>query len=113
MTETSRPRAASSAAATKPSPPLLPRPATTMIGPSSTRPIAASATACPALIISAKPGVPAAIVSRSARSISVVVKTSMPNPRSVSLFWRHIDIAPAALPASPAHELICLPILQA
>ena len=86
MIETSRPRAASSAAATKPSPPLLPRPATTMIGPSSTRPIAASATACPALIISAKPGVPAVIVSRSARSISVVVKTSMPSPRSVSLF---------------------------
>ena len=47
MTETSRPRAASSAAATKPSPPLLPRPATTRIGPSSTRSIAASATAWP------------------------------------------------------------------
>ena len=45
MTETSRPRAASSAAATNPSPPLLPRPATTRIGPSSTKSFAASATA--------------------------------------------------------------------
>ena len=77
MMETSRPCAVSSAAATKPSPPLLPGPATTRIGPSSTRPLAASATAWPALSISAKPGVPAAMLSRSARSISAVVKTSM------------------------------------
>ena len=48
--------------------------------PSSTRSIAASATAWPALSINAKPGVPAAMVSRSARSISAVVRTSMPNP---------------------------------
>ena len=60
------------------------------IGPSSTRSIAASATACPALSISAKPGVPAAMVSRSARSISAVLRTSMPNPRSNSLFRRQI-----------------------
>ena len=89
MTETSRPRATSSAAATKPSPPLLPRPATTRIGPSSTRSIAASATAWPALSISAKPGVPAAMARRSARSISAVVRTSMPNPWYKRLILRH------------------------
>ena len=90
MTETSRPRAASSAAATKPSPPLLPLPATTTIGPASARSIAASATAWPALSISAKPGVPAATASRSACSISDVLKTSMPNPRSIRPLRRHI-----------------------
>ena len=40
------------------------------------------------VIINAKPGVPAAMVSRSARSISVVVRTSMPNPQSLRLFER-------------------------
>ena len=71
--------------------------------------IAASATACPALSISAKPGVPAAIVSRSARSISAVVRTSMPNPQSNRLFQRHISRPRATCLSSTAHELIYLP----
>ena len=89
MMETLRPRATSSVAATKPSPPLLPRPATTRIGPCSTRSMAASATAWPARSISAKPGVPPAIASRSACSISVVVRTSMLNSHLKRLILRH------------------------
>src|SRR4051794_16782898 len=45
ITETSRLRAANSAAATNPSPPLFPGPATTRIGPSAISSIAALATA--------------------------------------------------------------------
>ncbi|CCD92896.1 exported hypothetical protein [Bradyrhizobium sp. ORS 375] len=110
MTETSRPCAASSAAATKPSPPLLPGPHTTRIGPSSTRSMAAAATAWPALSISEKPGVPAAIVSRSARSISLVVNTSIAAhvPCSRELL-RLPDLLAHPEPASP-NPRACRPI---
>jgi len=74
LTETSRPRANQFSRRDKTVAPLLPPPATTRMGPCSTRSMAASATAWPALIIRAKPGVPAAMVSRSARSISEVVR---------------------------------------
>ena len=88
MTSTSRPRAANSVAATKPSPPLLPRPAITRIDPSSARSIAASATAWPARHISSKPAIPTAIVSRSASLISAVVRTSMSFPlRLIGRQW--------------------------
>ena len=58
---TARPAAASRRAATKPSPPLLPGPATTSTGPSGTSAAAASATARPAASISVMPGMPAAM----------------------------------------------------
>ena len=93
MTETSRPRAANSAAATNPSPPLFPGPATTRIGPSAISSMATVATACPALSISANPGLPAAIVSRSARSISAGVRTSMPSTWCKRLILRHFSEA--------------------
>src|SRR5262245_12106730 len=58
-------------AATKPSPPLLPGPATTTTrAPGGWRVATASATARPACSIRVRPGVPAAIVRRSASAIS-------------------------------------------
>jgi hypothetical protein len=59
--------------------------------------MAASATAWPALSISENPGVPAAIVSRSARSISLVVKTSI-----------NSLLSPAAAAGRLRYPFICL-----
>ncbi len=65
-------------AATKPSPPLLPGPATTATcDPGGWRAATRSATARPAFSISSMPGTPPAIVRRSASAISAVVSSSI------------------------------------
>ena len=70
-------RRASRRAATKPSPPLLPGPQKTAMRPwRGTSRVASRATAAPACSISTEPGVPPAMVSRSASVISALVKSS-------------------------------------
>ena len=65
-------------AATKPSPPLLPGPATTAMRlPGGWRAATQSATARPARSISARPATPLAIVRRSACAISAVLSNSI------------------------------------
>ena len=74
---TGKPRPASSRAATNPSPPLLPGPHRTTIRPRDRASRAASsATARPAASIRTGPGVPPAIVRRSASPISAGVSSS-------------------------------------
>jgi hypothetical protein len=73
-------RSARMRAATKPSPPLLPGPATIVTDRPCLRIDTASATARPAFSISVIPGVPPAIARRSASVISALVRTSIMNP---------------------------------
>src|SRR5262249_60646146 len=61
---------------TTPPPPLSPGPATTTTRRQSTALQATSATARPAFFINLKPGMPPAIVRRSASAISAVVSNS-------------------------------------
>ena len=76
-TRTSNPRSASSRAATKPSPPLLPGPhSTAILEPAGTIFAVSSATARPAFSISVSDDAPAASASRSANTISAAVKSS-------------------------------------
>ncbi len=71
-------RSARRRAATNPSPPLLPGPATTTILlPGGCREATRSATARPAFSIRSMPGTPPAIASRSASAISVAVRSSI------------------------------------
>src|SRR4029450_3993447 len=72
------PRSARMRAAIKPSPPLLPGPATTaMRSPGGCRAATASATARPAFSMSSMLATPLAMVRRSASAISVVVSSSI------------------------------------
>ena len=74
---TVRPAAARRRAATKPSPPLLPGPATTRTGPSRTRRSGGVGDGARRRLPSGSmPGVPAAIVRRSASAISAAVRSS-------------------------------------
>src|SRR5262245_57425175 len=72
------PRSPRMRAATKPSPPLLPGPATIAIRrPGGCRAATASATARPALSIRSIPAIPLAMLRRSASAISAVVSNSI------------------------------------
>ena len=94
---TKNPLAFSSRAATKPSPPLLPGPHKTAMRPwrGASR-LASSATAAPACSISSRPGVPPAIVRRSASPISALVSSS-----GADIIRRHAKALPAARAALP------------
>jgi len=76
-TRTGKPRSARTRAAMKPSPPLLPGPATTTTRVPRGWRATVSATARPAFSISAMPAVPAAIVRRSHSAISSGVSSSI------------------------------------
>ena len=71
---TGQPASASSRAATKPSPPLLPGPQSTATGRGAQRRTIACATARPAFSISVSPGIPASAAAASAAYISATEK---------------------------------------
>ena len=73
---TGQPASASSRAATKPSPPLLPGPQSTATGRGAQRRTMACATARPAFSISVSPGVPARAAAASAAYISATEKSA-------------------------------------
>ena len=76
-TRTGQPRSASTRAATKPSPPLFPGPQRATSGRGDQRRETVSATLRPAFSIRLKPGMPRAIVSRSASAICVGVSKAL------------------------------------
>ena len=84
QTLTGHPCSATSRATTKPSPPLLPRPATTTTpraAASPRGPRISHAMPRPARSMSSSPGVPSSIVRRSSSRICTVVTTSQPRTK--------------------------------
>ncbi len=97
-TSTAIPASARRRAATNPSPPLLPGPHRTRIGPLPVIARARAATAAPARRMRSRPGMPAAIAAASARRISSVVSNSVPAIASYSEERPEVP----ALPRHPA-----------